>query len=526
MTNTKRIILVAIIVVGGIFRFYHVNWDNFGAFHPDERNISWAVTRIHFFDQLNPKFFAYGGLPIYLYRALAEGVAAVTHNQVWLNDWGHIAVVGRSVSAVLSTVSIGLIFIAGALYFSPGVGLLSAALLAFSPWAFREAHFETTETMLVFFLLLLVILSKKIGSKKTHLTTFLLGFVWGLALAAKTTSLVFAIIPLAALLSHKKFWDTVILSLVAGITFFVFSPFTILDFTHFYESMTYESGVALGRFTVPYTLQFLHTPQYIYQIITMLWQSGLVVIAGLVGFVCMVLRLKKYWLFLLFPLLYFGWIGTWFAKFSRYNVPFLPFATIAAAWLSVALIKKTHTAGYLLAGILIVTTALWGFANFTVFMRPQTRIAATTWIFQNIPDGATIYTEHWNDGLPLDYPNAPSYNRQLLTVYDEPDDNTKRLYYADMLSAGDYVILSTRRIWATMPRLTQKYPVTSNFYAGLLNGTLGYTEVATFSSYPQLLSYQVNDDSAEESVAVFDHPTVRIFKNTSHLTKNALLSVL
>lgn len=160
-------ILILIILFGGVLRFTAVNWDSFGAFHPDERNISWAVTRIHFFKEMNPKFFAYGGLPIYLYRALAESAAYFTKDPSWIQDWGHIAVVGRYASATLSTVSIGLIYLVGAVYFSGNVGLLSAALLAFSPWAIREAHFATTETMLVFFLLLLLYFSHQV-KKKTH----------------------------------------------------------------------------------------------------------------------------------------------------------------------------------------------------------------------------------------------------------------------------------------------------------------------------------------------------------------------
>jgi len=519
----KKIALVFILLIGGFFRFYHVNWDNFGAFHPDERNISWAVTRIHFFREMDPKFFAYGGLPIYLYRAIGEGAVFFTKNPVWLYDWGHIAVVGRYVSATLSTISIFLIFLVGSSYFSPSVGYLSAFLLAFSPWAIREAHFETTETMLVFFLLLLLYFAKK---KKI----VLLGIIWGLAMAAKTTALLFGVIPLLAL--GKKIHKTFFVGLIALVVFFSFSPYTILNYKSFRESMTYETGVALGRFTVPYTLQFLHTTPYVYQLTTMLWQAGPLVIIGLAGLIAMLIAIMPDLIrhpldsrlrgndnykivFLIFPLIYFSWQGMWFAKFARYNVPFLPFLTIAAAWLSIKLGKP-------FAVIICIITAFWGIANFTIYLRPQTKVTATNWILKNISPSAMIYTEHWNDGLPLDVPNASSYHRELLNVYDDPDDDTKRTYLTDKLVAGDYIILSTRRIWGTMPRLTERYPVTSVFYTKLLRGDLGYKEVATFTSYPQLFGIEINDDSAEESVSVFDHPTVRIFQNTERLSKEEI----
>lgn len=515
--------LILIIFLGAIFRFTHINWDSFKALHPDERNISWAVTRIRFFDQLNPKFFAYGGLPIYLYRAMSEVALRVTGNHRWVEDWGYIAVIGRCVSATLSTISILLIYLVGTAYFTPAVGLVSAAFLAFSPWAIREAHFQTTETMLVFFILLLLLLAKKITTKRI----LLLGFVWGLAMAAKTTSLLFGIIPLSAILfSRKKLLFTFLLCAAAALIFFIFSPYTILDLMHFRESMTYESGVALGRFMVPYTLQFFHTTPYLYQIQTMLWQAGPLVIAGLFGLIGLVIvalfkKKNHLVLFLIFPLLYFGWVGSWFAKFNRYNVPFLPFVTLAAAWFCITFIKRFRITGHAFTAILLCVTYLWGLANWTVYLRPQTHFTATEWMFTHIPTGAIIYTEHWNDGLPLDLPKAIRYQRELLTVYDE-DNDAKKIYYADKLVAGDFIILSTRRIWATMPRLGEKYPLTKLFYERLLNGTLGYKEVGTFTSYPQLFGFAVNDDSAEESVQVFDHPTVRIFQNTGHLSKEEI----
>ncbi len=512
-SRVEYIILIAIILLGGFLRFYAVNWDSYGAFHPDERNISWAVTRIRFFREMNPKFFAYGGLPVYLYRALGEIVVRVTGNPVWLSDWGHIAVIGRFVSAALSATSIYLIYLVGSLYFSRGTGLVSAAFLAFSPWAIREAHFATTETMLVFF-----ILSLLISAKRKNIV--LLGIAWGLAVSAKTTALLFGIIPLIA--APKKIW---MIAPVAALTFFAFSPYTVLDFAGFSRSMTYETGVTLGRFTVPYTLQFYKTPPYVYQIGTMLWQAGPVAIIGIIGLILLIR--KKHVTFWAFPLLYFAWAGSWYAKFARYNVPILPFLTVAAAWLLVEIFKKIPKkrsyrimclSVYWIIGLF---TMAWGLANFSVYLRPQTKIEATDWIYKTIPAGSVIYTEHWNDGLPLDLPGAPVYRRELLTVYDEPDDAAKKDYLAAKLAAGDYMLFSTRRIWATMPRLTKKYPVTSRFYRQLLDGRLGYTEVARFSSYPI-----INDDAAEESIQVFDHPTVRIFRNTGRFTKEKILSLM
>ncbi len=545
--------IILILLAGTALRFTNVNWDSYQAFHPDERNISWAVTRIQWFTQLNPKFFAYGGLPIYLYKILSDMTAWVTGDLSWTTEWGKIAVVGRYVSATLSSVSIFLIFLAARRLFSPTVGILASFFLAFSPWAIREAHFSTTETMLVFFLLSLLLTGHLIITAKYSPAIYKLcvvaGIIAGFAVGAKTTSLLFLIIPLLSVwlpsldnkIVSKQFLRDIILRripmtlsllVVASVCFLLTSPYTVLDYPHFWESMKYETGVALGRFSVPYTLQFFQTTPYIYQIQTMLWQSGIVILPGLVGMMFLIIkylrrREKTLILFLAFPLIYYAFSGQWLAKFSRYNVPFLPFATIAAAWLMVTLYKRFRTAGLFCIAFTACVTLVWGLSNWTIYLRPQTRIEASRWMYRHIAPNTVIFTEHWNDGLPGSVPNMIEvpFNRELLNVYDD-DNDAKLVMYQDTITRGQYIILSTRRIWATMPKLTKKYPYTSTFYKRLFDGSLGFQEVASFTSYPQLFGMSVNDDSAEESIQVFDHPTVKIFQKTTPLSRDNIRSQL
>ena len=57
--------LILLTIIGAFLRFYNLNWGAPYYFHPDERNIASSVTQLHFPDQINPHFFAYGSLPIY-----------------------------------------------------------------------------------------------------------------------------------------------------------------------------------------------------------------------------------------------------------------------------------------------------------------------------------------------------------------------------------------------------------------------------------------------------------------------------
>jgi hypothetical protein len=50
--------------------------------------------------------------------------------------------------------------------------------------------------------------------------------------------------------------------------------------------------------------------------------------------------------------------------------------------------------------------------------------------------------------------------------------------------------------------------------------------VGTFTSYPQLFGFAVNDDSAEETIQVYDHPTVRIFQNIGRYPRQQFFKLL
>lgn len=67
--------LVLIVSLGGVFRFYNLNWDLKHSFHPDERNILGQTAGIQSGNGYRVQFFAYGQLPVYLYRATGELVS-------------------------------------------------------------------------------------------------------------------------------------------------------------------------------------------------------------------------------------------------------------------------------------------------------------------------------------------------------------------------------------------------------------------------------------------------------------------
>jgi len=148
-------VLLIILLAGGICRFYNLSWDDGYNYHPDEMNITAAVSRIAIPHQLDPDFFAYNGFPLYLYRATAQLASALTGDPSWTDSWSRIALIGRLLSALFSTLSIYLVYRIGKKAISETGALLAGFLTAVSVGLLQAAHYGVTESLLLFLLLAL-----------------------------------------------------------------------------------------------------------------------------------------------------------------------------------------------------------------------------------------------------------------------------------------------------------------------------------------------------------------------------------
>lgn len=537
----SAISILLLTFIGGVFRFYNLSWDNGYSFHPDERNIANAVSQIKFFSQLNPNFFAYGGFLIYLYRITGDILNLLIHNTIWTYDWSHINIIGRFYSALFSMLTIPLIFILSKDIFNKKTAIIASLFTAFCVSLIQTSHFSITENFLVLISLLMCLVSFKLLKTSKLKAYILCGIFLGLAVATKTTALSLIIFPLTAhILTIKKggynFLKRVFylfIFLLTGIAVFtIFSPYTFLKWNKFMESMRYESGVALGTLLVPYTLQFNHTLPYIFQINNFIWQIGPIAylfIPSFIFFIFMIIRSKntKFILFLSFPLIYFLYVGYWHTKFIRFMLPILPFIIMLISYFLYEVQKRMRRFGKLLIIVSVFSTVVWALAFFSIYIREQTRVAASEWIYQNIQSGSKILGEHWDDGLPVSIgSNNPSvYNIEQLTIYNA-DNQTKINYYAEKLFSADYIVINSRRLYGTLINLSDKYPITNRYYKLLFSGKLGYEKIGEFTSYPSILGITINDDSSEETFQVYDHPKVIIFKNLKINSKQQLFTIL
>src|SRR4051812_21662321 len=117
MKIKEKFLLMSILILGFCFRFYGIGFDVTCCQHPDERAIVMSAlpltipTSLSQFlspdSPLNPHFFAYGNLPLYLLKWTATVAASI--NPILL-EYSYINYVGRIISIIADLVTIFLIY--------------------------------------------------------------------------------------------------------------------------------------------------------------------------------------------------------------------------------------------------------------------------------------------------------------------------------------------------------------------------------------------------------------------------------
>lgn len=549
-TRTHLTCLFLVIAAAALLRGYNLDWDNGLLFHPDEANLVHATDRVSIPSQLDPDFFAYNGFPIYLYRVSTNIVSLLRSAPDWNGQTENIVMVGRTLSATFSVLSVVSIYFLGCLVADRRVGIYAAVFLAFNVGMIQTAHFAVTENLMVLFLVLLAILTIKatVNSRSFLRRSWVIGLLLGLALGTKTTALAYFCIPAVAVLAgwireeNRSFrslraWvlGGIVALVFAGVTFSLVSPYSLLRYNDFRSSMNFEWGVVSGGRDIFYTMQFHGKRDYWFPFLNLHWLCGPVLpgvgVIGMSYWLTTLIRRRDSLLalpFLVFGILYFLYIGHWHAKFIRYTLLTIPCLCLSAAWIVSLCQQKLRNATWRILPATLVggSCIVWSAMFFTIYLRPDTRLSASQWLVDHAKEESCLLYEVG------DYPILPQplalqsrYSIAGLRVYD-PDSDAKIDEFARQLATADFLVLASPRFYRTIPNLSIRYPLTTKYYTALFNGDLGYTVCATFDSKPTLGAWQVTDDGAEETFAVFDHPTVLILKKSGTLTPNQIAETI
>lgn len=500
--------ILTITLLGALFRFTNLNWDMGGRLHPDEALIVNGAMELIWPINLFHGFHDYNGFSVYLLKALSFGTNAsdvMTH-------------IGRGISATLSTLTIVGIYFLGKKLWNKDIGLLASLFFASAPLSIQLAHFYTTESIMIFLLTLVCYACASYCTKPMIKIIVYMGVLCGLLLATKNTGYLFLPIPVLTIVMHKKRPQSLFLfGLICLSTFFITSPYSFLDFQRYLIRSQYLSDVVSGKLLMDWTIQFQNT-NGLFWIKNLLVGFGPMIIFGLLSAATVLAKSKKIItslpaIFSLWSLGFLIFLMMTYLKFIRYSAPLLPFVSLFAAKLLWD-ISKIKLSSFILP-LIIVMQIVWGVMFFHVYQTRHTSLVARDWIEANIPAHSTIVREAWNNVIHFD--SAPLLDKQYgfitINLYTQPDTEKKFEQQKTILQNAHYFVSESPKIQNTIYHLKPNYPYTSQLYKGLQDGSLGFTEVAKFTSYPRLGPIVYNDERTEETFTVFDHPTIKIYKN-------------
>jgi 4-amino-4-deoxy-L-arabinose transferase-like glycosyltransferase len=558
--------------------------------------------------------YSYGTLPLFLTRLTAEwldrgcGESPHAMNQavgellIGSEDQAcrpgdftgvRSAQVGRALAALSDLGTLLLLYLLGRRLYGEPVGLLAAGLGALTAFSIQQAHFFSVDSMACFFTTLTAYFAVRAGQSSTSdgpswLHFGLAGLSTGLATACKVSAALAALLvalaglwwwtesvrarpsrsplmPLSYLLPRLLF-----AALLALVAFRIAQPYAfegpgflgLRPSPEWFGRLAEIRNEQSGDVDFPPGRQWTNRAPILFPWLNVVfWGLGLPLgLAACAGWALAGLELlrgkRAHLLPWVWTSLTFLYQATRWVKAMRYFLSLYPFFVILAAYGLVQLCRgpaiRRRRLGQGLTAIVLAGTAVWACAVFTIYLRPNTRIAASRWIFANVPPGVTVANEHWDWGLPLRVdghdPFGGMYDGLEMQHYDE-DTPAKRTQLFDWLEQTDYIFIASNRLYASISRLPARYPLTTAYYRALFAGELGFELLADFTSRPAIGPLQFPDQEtpyplmpaayvhqsqsikiplppAEEAFSVYDHPRVLIFGKTPAYSRQLVESVL
>ena len=544
-----------------------------------------------------PRPFAYGSLPLF-----ATDFAAWLWGQITATNWNQfwsVFRVGRVLNGIVDLITVALTFGLARRLYGTAAGLFAAACVAVATMHVQLAHFFVMDTWTAMFVtaaLWAMLVATKRGNARSFIVA---GFLSGCAMATKATVVILAL-PLAMAAWQAARLDIVrqlaarattaadtgetlflpptpgevvprfargllIAGAAAFVAFLLFEPYAILNPSIYIRDIAEQSAIIGGKVDVPYTRQYIGTLPLIYQAKNLVgWELGpLLGITTIVGCAWALWRAARRRDPLELVLL--AWVVPYLcllalneAKFPRYLLPIVP---IFCAW-GAKLLRDLGAGAFArrdalralprrlptwrvwgataLAGIVLLGTFLTTLAFSAIYGRPNSQIAASQWIYDNVPKGSSLSAEYWDRNLPLPLPGGRDigyygYKAISFDFYSDipacdrtngqtpapklcqPNNAATLAYLIDRLGETDYLVEATNRIYGSIPRTPWRSPVQQQFFELLFAGRLGYTLVYDGTSFPALGPFQFDDGFMDESFTVYDHPRVLIFKKERQL---------
>jgi YYY domain-containing protein len=608
-----RWLLAAILLLGFVLRAWNLDWDRGTHLQPDERFWSDVAANVENPDEwrwsevldpekstLNPRVYkptyVYGTMPLWASEA-AAGVL-MTDNMSWavemidsvgINvvndepadapvssrlrfDTGFaVTIIGRLMSALIDTMTVGVVFLlARELTDDSKVGLLAALLQSLTVLHIQYSHFLGSEPWVAFFVTCAVWgsvrLARRRGGWRTRVFT---AVAVGFAIASKLSGIASVVAPFAASMVvvgpyvsdlfkvripagavgriGRLIEPYLAMFLLAIAAYRIAQPYdfsagiSLVFNDRFTQDLEYLSDINQGG-NWPWVQPLVGRTPLIRPLQQMfLWGMGpglgLAAIYGLFRASRRFLLGERYWAVPLGVIAsYFVLVSLQFYAIVRYLQPSYPIITalsaagLVAAWRGAGALAvdraRLARAIKVAVALSIGATVLWALAFVNgVYGNDNARLAAGDWMLENLPAESVVSQQAWDDGLPWGQPS--DFGRVTLEPFSFGGDSPERI---ELLISGldqvDYVIESSNKFYDSLPRTPARFPQMTRYYDTLFDGSLGFELVETFQNQPSLFGITIDDSSAEEAFTLYDHPTVFIWRKTDQFSVQRAFALL
>jgi len=420
-------ILFGIIFVAAAMRLWGIAYDLPYGFHPDEQYYLNTSQTIFKNGDLNPHFFNYPSLPIYINTAVyipyyligkltglftsPADIQPMQTISLGVNKFPDPTVVlmGRLITILFGIGTVILVYHIGKkVTGETAVGLTSAFITAVAPANVTHSRYITPDTFATFWAtaaFLAIIYIARQGKTRHYI---LAGIAVGFAVSSKYNS---GLIILPLILAHFfqygrqgiKNGRLYAAILFAGLAFAATTPFAILDHATFIEHLAFESQhysitghEGMEGDTLNWYLRYMwQTAGIIYLF------AGMEILHGIGT------RNQHLLLLAAFPATYFAFITQMVVRNERSFLLITPFLYLLVASFIIYLIKKSiffpeknrlfFTA--VITGILLACLISPAFKTIKMTQRlitPNSRKTAVNWITTNIPPGTNIAIEAYS----------------------------------------------------------------------------------------------------------------------------------
>lgn len=374
-------------------------------------------------------------------------------------DYAGIVLLGRGLSALLDLFTLLFMFAIGRRLYGTRVGVLAALLGAATVLQIQQSHFYTADIFATFFVMAAFYFIIRFGDSNSWPDVIASGAASGLAIASRiNVAPMLGIVGLAALAHvvrqrsqsdrvvtlESAIARIVVAAVAAAILFRIFMPYAFDGLLKFDErwsnNMNYIRTLVSGEDPGgPPGVQWTDRTPIVFPLINIVfWGMGVPLgLAAWIGWAwaawqTFIMPYRKHrqgslaaWLsavarsrhllIWVWVTAYFVWQGTQWVKSIRYQLPIYPFLTLFAAAALIALwdwarqparrstLRRVSAIAAL--AMVVLGAYAWATAFTEIYRQPTTRVAASNWIYDNVPTAATLHYGA-SQAIQLPFPNT------------------------------------------------------------------------------------------------------------------------